>query len=780
MIKKILASFSRGGLLLQTIFPTFSRLRQSQAVLAVFLLIVLSLFLIPIPRALLDLLIAANIILSLSLLLNSLFIQNPVKFSHFPTILLVTTLYRLALNVSSTRLILLHGDQGFDAAGQVIKSFGTFVVQGDFIVGAIIFAVIALINFIVIAKGSARIAEVAARFSLDALPGQQLAIDTDLRLGSISREEAETRRKALTYESRFFGTMDGAMRFVQGDAIATLIIACVNSLGGVAIGIHRGLSAAEAINTFGVLTIGDGLVSIIPALLISVSAGVITTRTHDSTTDSRRRREIRSDTLSCAAFAQIVEPEAILLSSLVLVSVSALLGYRVFIPFSLAFFCLLLILKNQQMRCQTFLEQLGFYPKSLFGHGLMRRKGEQAKLSIFPGTQSDESTYPGSGRSQQVLTEHYNESGVVEDHTLGAGRLQMFRLEVDSSMLSPYFQELDRGQESFDNFFNQVHAQVYQMQGVELPPLYLQRNGELEKGYYRILLREQVVRSGFLDSSQLFVGTNRSLLALFAIQGENSTRHPLDSRASAWVKKGNVGLSLLKRLEIEILEPYQYLVLDSVGAFFEVFDQMFGVDEVKLLFGRVRHQHRLLLEEVIDAGVITYSELADILRRLVLERVNIRDLKLILEGIAEYYSRYRPGEDRGGWLGNLHAFLRVVMCRSILSGALGPSGKFRTFTLSHELEDEFRSAIATWDSHRSTPPVDPEMGRALRNIAKKMFQPVFERGTLPVVIVCASDIRFAVQVFFQHQTLNAQWLRTIAFEEMSYHYRPESVGVLSL
>jgi len=235
---------------------------------------VVGMMIVPLPTWLLDVLIAANLSLAVLLLLTAFFVRKPLAFGAFPTVLLVTTLFRLALNVSSTRLILLQAD-----AGDVIAAFGEFVVSGSYIVGAVVFAILTLVQFVVIARGSERVAEVGARFSLDALPGKQLAIDADLRSGRLDAEGAAAQRRELERESQLYGAMDGAMKFVKGDAIAALVITAVNIVGGLAIGmIERDLDASSALEVYGLLTIGDGLVSQIPALLISTAAGLVVTR----------------------------------------------------------------------------------------------------------------------------------------------------------------------------------------------------------------------------------------------------------------------------------------------------------------------------------------------------------------------------------------------------------------------------------------------------------------------------------------------------------------------
>jgi flagellar biosynthesis protein FlhA len=255
---------------------------NSDIYMAVALIGVLALMIIPLPAFLLDIFLAGNITISLAILLVALYTQQPLDFSVFPSVLLVTTLYRLALNVAGTRLILLHGNEGADAAGHVIKAFGQFVVGGNYVVGAVIFLILIIINFMVITKGAGRVAEVAARFTLDAMPGKQMAIDADLSSGLINEKEAKRRRSRVSREADFYGSMDGASKFVRGDAVAGIMIMLVNIIGGFVIGVwQNGMPLDTALSNYTLLTVGEGLVAQIPALIISTAAGIIVTRSAD-------------------------------------------------------------------------------------------------------------------------------------------------------------------------------------------------------------------------------------------------------------------------------------------------------------------------------------------------------------------------------------------------------------------------------------------------------------------------------------------------------------------
>ena len=294
--------------------------RWPELPLSILVVGVVAMMILPLPTWLLDLLITSNLLVSVLLLLTAIYVREPLGFATFPALLLFTTLYRLGLNVSATRLILLQAD-----AGRVIDAFGRFVVAGDYIVGAIVFFIITLIQFVVIARGSQRVAEVAARFALDAMPGKQLAIDGDLRAGLIGRDEARRRRQRLDREGQLYGAMDGAMKFVMGDAIASLVIVAVNIVAGTAIGVLRhGLALPQALEVYGVLTIGDGLVSQIPALIISTSAGLIVTRVASEDAEGRLGRDIQGQVLS--------QPRTLALASGLLVVLSLIPGLP-FFPF---------------------------------------------------------------------------------------------------------------------------------------------------------------------------------------------------------------------------------------------------------------------------------------------------------------------------------------------------------------------------------------------------------------------------------------------------------------
>jgi flagellar biosynthesis protein FlhA len=295
---------------------------KSDILIALSVVVVILIMIIPLNTFLMDIFLTVSISTALLILLLGMYTLKPLDFSIFPSVLLIVTLFRLSLNIASTRLILLHGDEGVEAAGRIIQAFGTFIIGGNYVVGAIVFLIVMVINFVVITKGSGRVAEVAARFTLDAMPGKQMSIDADLNAGLIDDTEARKRRQTVEMEADFYGSIDGASKFVRGDAIAGIIVIFVNIIGGLIIGtVQKGMTITDALSVYTMLTIGDGLVSQIPALITSTAAGIIVTRASSGT-------NLGKDVVS----QMTVQPRAMALTSAILFSIGLVPGIPM-IPF---------------------------------------------------------------------------------------------------------------------------------------------------------------------------------------------------------------------------------------------------------------------------------------------------------------------------------------------------------------------------------------------------------------------------------------------------------------
>ncbi len=553
------------------VFQRFTR--QTDVLLATGVLMVLLIMMIPLPTGIMDVLLAANITIGILILLNSIYVLKPIDFSIFPSLLLLTTLFRLSLNVATTRLILLHGQEGPAASGHVIEGFGQFVVGGNTVVGLIIFLILVLINFIVITKGSTRIAEVAARFTLDAMPGKQMAIDADLNAGLIDDTQARTRRDAVAREAEFYGAMDGASKFVRGDAVAGLIITAINIFGGLIIGImQQGMSLTDAMTVYSILTVGDGLVSQIPALIISTAAGIVITRAGGK------------DTLSKELGQQFTQNPRI---------------------FMIGSFALLLM---------SFMPGLPFIPFLLLSAGLgagawhLQTKARNKTLQI-------ESPPPLPDQNKQQET--------VLSELL---KVDPLRLEVGYGLIDL----VESGHEG--NLLDRLQAvrrQIAQEIGYILPPVHIKDNLQLGVGEYRIMIRGAEICRGDIRP--------RNLLALESqvtgahVEGE-ATQEPAFGLPAVWITQNKRHQAELAGYTV--VEPSTVIATHITEILRKHAHEILDRSHVQEMLDTVSGQHAKMVEEIIPAQV-SIGLLQKVLQRLLAEWVPIHDLPIILETLAD-------------------------------------------------------------------------------------------------------------------------------------------------
>ncbi|HET6419120.1 MAG TPA: flagellar biosynthesis protein FlhA [Geobacteraceae bacterium] len=448
---------------------------NSDVYMALVLIGILALMIIPLPSFMLDIFLAANITAALAILLVGLYTVQPLDFSIFPSVLLVTTLFRLSLNIASTRLILLHGSEGADAAGSVIKAFGQFVVGGNYVVGTVIFLILVIINFVVITKGAGRVAEVAARFTLDSMPGKQMAIDADLSAGIITEKEAKARRAKVSREADFYGSMDGASKFVRGDAVAAVLITMTNIIGGFVIGVwQKGMALEDALANYTLLTIGEGLVAQIPALIISTAAGIIVTRSAD---ENNFGHELTGQFLSY--------PKAFFVSSGVLFAFALIPGLPHF-----AFFLLSGV---------------------AFLAGRMAREKAQV---VDDG--------------QVIVAPRADEEGTDQ---IGSIRpLDLMELEVGYGLV-PLVDAAQEG-ELLDRI-RSIRKNVAQKMGFVVPPIHIHDNLQLKPYEYSILIRGARVGGGDLNGQLLAMDSGATS---GQIEGTRTTE-PVFGLPALWIKE---------------------------------------------------------------------------------------------------------------------------------------------------------------------------------------------------------------------------------------------------
>lgn len=543
-------------------------------VVPIALVCILSILLFPMPTPLLDVSIALNITISLVVLFASLYIEKPLKFSSFPAILLITTLFRLAMNVATTRLILLHGDAGMDAAGQVVRAFGEFVVGGSYVVGIVIFILISMVNLKVITKGSGRIAEVAARFTLDAMPGKQMAIDSDLNTGLISDKEAKERRKELAMEAEFYGAMDGAAKFVAGDAIAGVFILFINIAGGLFIGIvQKGMPWMEAAQVYTILTIGDGLVSQIPSIIISISSGLIVARAASG------------DDLGSEMLGQLTaSTRPLLLTSLVCLGFALVPGLP-FLPFIL----------------------LSIGVGMAF---IMRRRvlKQLEKRSILPD-QKEEKKGPAPGSTEEVTA------------LLG---MDILELEVGFELVG-----LVEGGDLVERI-RSLRRQFAIDYGFIVPPIHIRDNVRIKSSEYRFMLKGAVIGSGELKTRHLLAMDPGNVTN--PLQG-TATKEPAFGLDAIWITESDKeraqfsGYTVVD-LSTVITTHITELVRSHMA-------ELLGRQEVQHLVENIQKESPKVVEELIPSQ-LNLGQVQLVLQNLLREQISIRDLRTILETLGDW------------------------------------------------------------------------------------------------------------------------------------------------
>ncbi|TCZ57983.1 flagellar biosynthesis protein FlhA [Roseicella aquatilis] len=629
----------------------------------------LGVLVVPIPPLLLDFGLSVSVTASVLVLMVGLFLQRPLDFTSFPTVLLLTTLLRLALNVATTRIILTHGHEGPNAAGHVVSAFGGFLMGGDVIVGLVVFAILLVINFMVVTKGSGRIAEVAARFSLDAMPGKQMAVDADLSAGLIDEAEARRRRRELEEESGFFGAMDGAAKFVRGDAIAGVIITGINLLGGLAIGIGRnGLSLADAAQTFAVLTVGDGLVSQIPALLVSVAAGIVVTK---------GGAQGRADELIRDQLAGNHKPLA--MASGAALVMAAMPG----------------------MPMLPFLALAGAAGATAWTRrqAAATARQEEARKAPAPAATSEEAPATDALRIDQLRVE------------LGYGLLSLATGE--GSRLTEQIRALRRT----------IAAEM----GFLVPSIRVQDNLQLPSDTYVIRVKELEAARGQLKPPMLIAldpsGTIPSL------PGERTTE-PAFGLPALWIAETHRQEALARNCTV--VDCTGVLVTHLTEVLRESMAELLSWAETKRLLDGLPEEQKRLVADMIPAQAST-GTVQRVLQALLAERVSIRDLPTILEGIQEATA----GGARGfaAILATVRQRLALQLCDSVR----GAQSHMPIVTVSPDWEAAFAEAMVGPPEDRQLAMAPSRLSEFVRRL-RDVLDAAAAQGEAPA-LVCSGGIR---------------------------------------
>lgn len=653
------------------------------ATIVPFLLVgIVLLMIVPLPPVALDLLLASSIAISVALLLVSINLERPLDLSALPTLLLFTTLLRLALNVASTRLILLHGADGTQAAGRIVNAFGEFVVGGNAVVGAAIFILLVIINFVVITKGAGRVAEVSARFTLDALPGKQMSIDADLANGTFTHAQAKARRLEVEREADFFGAMDGASKFVRGDAIAGLLMTGVNVTVGFVVGVvQHGMSAADAAGTYTVLTVGDGLASQIPALLVSTAAGVVVTR---------------------AASAQALGPvlvEQLGKNRAALFATSGILGVVGFLP------------------------GMPLIPFAILAAGL----AYAGRAAQIPGEGPAPAGTPGSEEKAVPLT----------DREQIREMLPLDRLELEVGFDLVPLVDATKGGDLVSRI-GAIRRNLATELGMILPSVRIRDNLHLDSSAYRLMFAGNEVGGGQVRVGKLLAMDPTG--SLTPIEGEK-VQEPAFGLPAVWVPTRNRDRA--ESLGYTVVDPATVAATHLTEMLRSIAPEVLGRSEAQELIDLVAEEEPRLVDELIP-NLLPLGEVIKVLRGLLLEGVSIRDLRSILEALADH-ARDTKDTDM------LIELVRRRMARHITGRFKGEDGSVSAIVLDPAGEAFFRDGGAG-------PAVAQRLLSSLNNAAA-----AFSNVSTPPLVLCASDIRPAVSEFFGRRVPG---LAVASFSEM--------------
>ncbi len=600
--------------------------KRNDLMLAVLLVSIIVLIILPMPTVLVDLLIATNMGISAILLMTAIYLKGPLEFSTFPSVLLITTLFRLSLSITTTRLILLEGD-----AGQIVYTFGNFVVGGNLTVGIVIFLIITIVQFLVITKGSERVAEVSARFSLDGMPGKQMSIDADMRGGAIDMEEAQRRRGLVEKESQLYGSMDGAMKFVKGDAIAGLIIIFVNIAAGVSIGVfNKGLPAGEALQLYSILTIGDGLISQIPALLISITAGIIVTRVStEEATDLGN--EIGSQLLD--------KPKALMVGGGLLLGFSLVPGFPTL----------------------TFLVLAGLIGGGGFYKLRKLEKGEAKEEGGIPAMQAAASGKPDKNQRLDQQEEFTQTLPLIIDVPTSLQE-RLDTTELNEELLK-------------------VRKALYMDLGVPFPGIHLRFNDSLEEDHYSVMLNEVPVAHGHFRAGYVFAREQAEHLDMLKVPYETGDQF-IPNLDTLWVKDSNkyqlenAGVSYMS--DSQILTNHLAFVLKKYA------EDFIGIQETRFLLEKMEDSFGELIKEV--QRLIPVNKIAEIFQRLVSEDISIRNLRTILQSLVIWGHKEKE-------VVQLTEYVRSSLKRYISYKYSNGQNILPVYLLDQDLEDTIRSGI---------------------------------------------------------------------------------------
>ncbi|MCK0550533.1 flagellar biosynthesis protein FlhA [Pseudomonas syringae pv. aptata] len=688
--------------LLSSARSNITDLGRGQLGVPLLLLIMLAMMMLPMPPFLLDVLFTFNIALSIVVLLVCVYALRPLDFSVFPTILLVATLLRLALNVASTRVVMLHGQDGHAAAGKVIQAFGEVVIGGNYVVGIVVFAILMIINFVVITKGAGRISEVSARFTLDAMPGKQMAIDADLNAGLIDQPEAKRRRAEVAQEAEFYGSMDGASKFVRGDAIAGLLILFINLIGGMLVGIFQhNMTFADAGRVYTLLTIGDGLVAQLPSLLLSTAAAIMVTRASGS--------EEMGKLINRQMFAS---PKALAVSAAIMIVMGLVPGMPHF-------------------------SFIGLGLVAAGGAYLLWKKDNQVKVEALAEVQRQQDLLPSPTRVQDSKELGWDDVTPID----------IIGLEVGYRLI-PLVDRNQGGQ--LLARIKGVRKKLSQELGFLMPTVHIRDNLDLAPSAYRLTLMGVILAEAEIyPDRELAINPGQVFGTLNGI----TARDPAFGLEAVWIEISQ--RSQAQSLGYTVVDASTVVATHLNQILYKHSHELIGHEEVQQLMQLLAKSSPKLAEELVP-GVLSLSSLLNVLQALLAEHVPVRDIRSIAEAIANNAGK---SQDTAA----LVAAVRVGLSRAIVQSIVGVEPELPVITLEPRLEQILLNSLQkAGQGQEEGVLLEPSMAEKLQRSLIEAAQRQEMQG-LPVILLVAGPVRAMLSRFGRLAVPN---MHVLAYQEI--------------
>jgi flagellar biosynthesis protein FlhA len=696
----------------------------------ILLLMLLGLMTLPVPTLILDTFFTFNIALSIVVLLVTIYVLRPLDFAVFPSIILVATLMRLSLNVASTRVVLMYGHEGGDAAGKVIESFGEVLIGGNYAVGLVVFAILMIINFVVVTKGAGRVSEVSARFTLDAMPGKQMAIDADLNAGLIDADTAKVRRAEIAQEADFYGSMDGASKFVRGDAVAGILILVINIVGGLLIGImQHNLEFNDAVQKYALLTIGDGLVAQIPSLLLSVAAAIMVTRNSSS--------EEMGDQILTQMFST---PRALGITSFVLFVMGILPGMPHFVFLSLAFIsaagALWIVLKERTDAGETLLP--------------MKTVGALPGAAPRPGAKKLEGPPPVADVPQETKELSWDDVQPVD----------VIGLEVGYRLI-PLVDRSQGGQ--LLGRIKGIRKKLSQELRFLVPSIHIRDNLDLMPNAYQLTLMGVAVAEGEIyPDRELAINPGQVFGPLEGVK----TVDPAFGLEATWIVAGEKDRA--QTLGYTVVDASTVVATHVNHVLAQHAYELLGHEEVQQMLDLLSKNSPKLAEELVPTS-LSLSQLLKVLQNLLIEQVPIRDMRTIAESITNQQPKTQD-------IGVLTNAARMGLARLIIQSIVGNEKEVPVVTLDRALEQLLQKTVqqAGADGNLDSIALEPGMAERLQNSLTEMVQKLDSEGK-PAILLVSASLRMLLARFVRHGVPN---LKVLSFQEIPDNKHITIVGTV--